>query len=132
MRLQLDGHKAPNYKKRPNVFGEAKKVKHVVKRRKLDPDHPDFDSEEEYGGEQDDSEDSEEDDDHGEDDYDDEEPELDSQDDELVSDEETPRPIKAEKKERPETKYTVKQAPADEYLVKREATLISLLRRSFK
>lgn len=115
----------------------------MTKKRKLDPDHPDFDSEEEYGNEsQSDSESCEYDDgmDHGEDANDgdsaDEEAEEEAEedgeedDDDLVSDEDqvkAPEP----KKPKPERKYTVKLGPADEYLIKREATLISLLRRSF-
>ena len=62
------------------------------------------------------------------------------QSDEFVSDDDQAKAVAKEKAKeaakkdkyvKPETKYVVKQAPADEYLIKREATLISLLRRSF-
>ena len=50
VRLQLDGLKVPNAKNK-NKFGRAKVVKNTDKKRKLDPDDPDFDSEVEYGSE---------------------------------------------------------------------------------
>ena len=57
VRLNFDGLKEP---KRSSLHDFGKVVKNKAKRRKLDPDHPDFDSEEEYGEESEGSEDDEE------------------------------------------------------------------------
>jgi len=52
---------------------------------------------------------------------------------ELVSDEEeevkAPEPVK---KQKVEMEYKVTKAPANEFLIKREATLITILKKSFK
>jgi hypothetical protein len=79
------------------VQGKSKKA---YQKGKLDPSHPDFDSEEEYGGEAPaDYVSSEEEDE-----------EMEEELDEFVSDEEK-APKKAVPKERAEPEYKVKQAP---------------------
>ena len=72
---------------------------------------------------------SEEEDEEGESDQDDEEDGS-----ELVSDDEqggaeTKKPVH---KPRMQVEYAVKKTPPNEYLVKREATLLAILKRSFK
>lgn len=74
----------------------------------MDPDHPDFDSEEEYGNEVHDYVSSEE------------------------GDSEEGEEEVEEYKERGGGKYEVKKSEVNEYLIKREATLISILKKSFK
>lgn len=85
-------------------MGSVKKTKPGMgkgkKKRKLDPNHPDFDSEEEYGNEAKDY----------------------SSSDEEEDEEEVPL------KKQP----TVQKQLPNEYLIKREATLISILKKSFK
>jgi len=54
IRLQFEGLATPG--KKSQSFDEVRRVfdKAKPKRRRLDPDHPDFDSEDEYGRENDD------------------------------------------------------------------------------
>ena len=52
-------------------------------------------------------------------------------DDEYVSDEDMHKK-KAEPKEKKEQEYKISVAPVNEHLIKREATLIALLKRSYK
>lgn len=106
VRLQLEGLKPT--KKGQTIFdtlNQAKKSTAPRQKKKLDPDDPNFDSEEEYGNEaqsyHSDSEGSEE----GE---------------QEISENE------------PRVNYQVKKIPPNEYLIKREATLIAILKRSFK
>ena len=114
------------------MLDQVTKKKKEVKKQSLDPDHPDFDSEEEYGNEvKEYVSSSEEDDEEGE--YD-QEDDLDGS--ELVSDDEEglggDSGKKPAAKPRTQVEYAVKKTPPNEYLVKREATLISILKRSFK
>jgi len=52
--------------------------------------------------------------------------------DEYVSDQDVAEEDDDESESEKEVKFTVKQAPVNEYLLKREATLICLLKKSFK
>jgi superfamily II DNA/RNA helicase len=105
-----------------------KPASQVKKRRKLDPDDPDFDSEAEYGDEAREyvssSEEEEDDDD------------LSDASAEVKHDDKPAAAAPAAKgTARPglsDKDFVVKDAPLDEYLIKREATLIALLKRSFK
>lgn len=78
------------------------------KKKKLDPDDPDFDSEEEYGNEE-----------GGGSDEDGEE-----EGEESMSEH--------EEEEKPKPDYVVRKAAPNEYLIKRESTLVAILQRSFK
>jgi ATP-dependent RNA helicase DDX27 len=91
----------------------------------LDPDHPDFDSEEEYGRES------------GSDSEDEEGVFYDDgkNDEELVSDDdqvEEEESGDSEEDQEEEPKFEVKQAPVNQYLIKREATLIALLQKTYQ
>jgi ATP-dependent RNA helicase DDX27 len=103
------------------VQGKSKKA---YQKGKLDPSHPDFDSEEEYGGEAPvdyvSSEEEEEDE------------EMEEELDEFVSDEEKDTKKSDAPKVREEPEYKVKQAPQNEHLIMREATLIALIKKSFR
>lgn len=107
VRLQFDGL-APE-RKGQTIFDQVnqaqkKKQKHKSK-KKLDPDHPDFDSEEEY----------------------------DNEVKEYVSSDEDDEEAEEESEEiNPNSGFTVKKVAPNEYLIKREATLISILKKSFK
>jgi superfamily II DNA helicase RecQ len=90
----------------------------------LDPDHPNFDSEEEYGREDDEDSSEEEDEEMEEEDED--------MDDEYVSDLEAQPKKPKVKEDKPEPEYKINTAPINEHLIKREATLIALLKRSYK
>lgn len=86
----------------------------------MDPDHPDFDSEQEYGNE-DGSEESEPED-------------LESyvSDDEEQGEDEIEEEVMNKKNQQKGAKIVGKRTPADQFLAKREATLISILSKSFK
>ena len=130
VRLQFDGHKAPRKdQRRFSVVKRAKKpADQVKKRRKLDPDDPDFDSEAEYGDEAREYVSSSEE--EGDDD------DL-SDGPGAAKQEKKPEVVEAPAKGtgRPgltDKDFVVRDAPLDEYLIKREATLIALLKRSFR
>jgi len=137
VRLQFDGLKEPSKAAERLGFGEAKRVPN--KKRRPHPDDSDFDSEVEYGREDEESEEDEVEESGDEGDFGDEagEDEI-SGEDEFVSDDdqEAPKPTtsgkKGKKAEPVPGEYSIKQAPVNEYLVKREATLICLLQKSFK
>lgn len=131
VRLNFEGLKEPT-KNQLNMLDQVTKKKKEVKKVQLDPDHPDFDSEEEYGNEVKEyvsSSEEEDDEEEGESDQEDKEDgsELVSDDEEAGAEIKKPVP-----KPRKQVEYAVKKTPPNEYLVKREATLLAILKRSFK
>ena len=137
MRLQLEGLKSYT-----QSFDEVRKVKNKKKKR-LDPDHPDFDSEEEYGNESDDNPDERSDsEEEGKDYYLDDGQDKDDEDDDDMIDEEGEEEMvsmdgaeqdeEPVKKPRKEVELKAKPNKVDEQLAKREATLIAILSKSFR
>lgn len=125
VRLQFEGLNAPRKdQRRFSVVKRAKTAsKQGKKRRKLDPDDPDFDSEAEYGDEAREYVSSSEDE------------ELDSNQSEQEDADAATKETEQQGGGRQALKdsdFVIKEAPLDEYLIKREATLIALLKRSFK
>ena len=128
VRLQLDGLAA--FKKGTHIFDSLQRAKRTQgpkggkkKKKKLDPDHPDFDSEEEYGNEAKDYVSSEE-----EESVDD----LMEGADESAEEEPINRNRGGGNRFTGDDGYTVKKVPPNEYLIKRESTLLAILKRSFK
>ena len=133
VRLQLDG--LTNYHQ---GFDEVRRVKDKHKKKKrLDPDHPNFDSEEEYGNEDDPNDVSEPEEEEAEEEQ---EMDIDDLDDlgeegeaEMVSMEgdEEAQPVPT-KKPRKQTELKAKPNKVDEPLAKREASLLTILNKSFR
>lgn len=132
VRLQLDG--LTNYYQK---FDEVRRVKDKKKNKKrLDPDHPDFDSEEEYGKESDDdpNDEPEQEEEEAEDEIDDLDDLGEEGEEEMVSmDGEEPKPAAPlVKKPRKEKEIKARTNKCDEPLAKREASLLTILSKSFR
>lgn len=126
VRLQFEGLNAPKKdQRRFSVVKRAKVVgkngKNGKKRRKLDPDDPDFDSEAEYGEEAREYVSSSEEEDSNQ-----------SEEEEADAAAKATKQHKGGRQALTDSDFVIRDAPLDEYLIKREATLIALLKRSFK